>query len=198
MSVWLWYPGVPGPGAQRAPYTPGTWAGLHVSGPARLGETSFADVRGHSFADVPISTGRFPVVVLEPGMGLAAPQYTTLAENLASHGYLVVGVTPTYSANLTVLNGQTVSATAVGKPSSTDATDEHAGPAQADGDRLVAVWAADDRFAAAQATTLNTSGRFAGRINAIRRWSGRPGRDRSERAAWQAARPGSRRSRRNR
>ena len=166
LSVWLWYPGVPGPGAQFAPYAPGAWAGLHLSGPAGLGETSFADVRGHSYADVPVAVGRFPVVVLEPGLGLAAPQYTTLAEDLASHGYLVAGVTPTYSANLTVLNGQTVSATEAGKPSATDAANEHAGEAQAVDDRLVAVWAADDQFAATQVAALNTSGRFAGHVNA--------------------------------
>ncbi|WP_051124666.1 alpha/beta hydrolase family protein [Amycolatopsis benzoatilytica] len=166
LSVWLWYPGRPGPGAQPAPYAPGAWTGLHVGGPAALGETSFTDVRDHSFADAPIAAGRFPVVVLEPGMGLAAPQYTTLAENLASHGYLVVGVTPTYSANLTVLNGQAVAGTDAGKPASTDSANEHAGQAQTDGDRLIAIWAADGRFAATQAATLNSSGRFTGHINA--------------------------------
>lgn len=166
LSVWLWYPGLPGPGAQHAPYAPGAWAGLHVSGPAGLGETSLTDVHGHSFADVPIAPGRFPVAVLEPGLGLAAPQYTALAENLASHGYLVAGVTPTYSANLTVLNGQTVSATEAGKPAATDTANEHAGQAQTVGDRLVTVWADDARFAATQVATLNASGRFAEHINA--------------------------------
>lgn len=166
LSVWLWYPGVPAPGAQHAPYTPGAWARLHLSGPAGLGETSFAQVRDHSFADVPIAVGRFPVVVLEPGMGLAAPQYTTLAEDLASHGYLVAGVTPTYSANLTVLGGQTLSATPAGQPSASDAANEHIGEAQAAGDRLVAIWAADDRFAATRVAALDTGGRFAGHINA--------------------------------
>lgn len=166
LSVWLWYPGVPGPGAQHAPYTPGAWSGLHLSGAAGLGETSFADVRDHSFADVPVAEGKFPIVVLEPGMGLSAPQYTTLAENLASHGYLVAGLTPTYSANLTVLNGHTVSPTEAGKPSATENANEHAGQAQAAGDRLVAIWAADDEFASAHLAALNTSGRFAGHINA--------------------------------
>lgn len=166
LSVWLWYPSAHGPGGPHAPYAPGAWAGLHLSGPAGLGETRFTEVRDHTFADAPIADGRFPVVVLEPGLGLAAPQYTTLAVNLASHGYLVMGVTPTYSANLTVLNGRPVSASTLGDPASTDSTDEHAGQAQADGDRLVVTWAADDRFAAAQATRLNKSGRFAGHIQA--------------------------------
>ncbi|MCW2904066.1 MAG: uncharacterized protein JWO67_6331, partial [Streptosporangiaceae bacterium] len=56
-------------------------------------------------------------------LGFAAPQYTTLAENLASHGYLVAGVTPTYSANLTVLHGHTLHATTAGNPPAFDAAD---------------------------------------------------------------------------
>lgn len=166
LSVWLWYPGVPGPGAQPAPYAPGAWAGLHLGGPAGLGETGFADVRDHSYDDAPVASGRFPVVVLEPGMGLAAPQYTALAEDLASHGYIVAGVTPTYSANLTVLDGQAVSGTEAGRPSSSANGNQHAGQAQSDGDRLVAVWAADDQFAATRLAALDASGRFAGHVNA--------------------------------
>ncbi|MGH3768763.1 MAG: alpha/beta hydrolase [Pseudonocardiaceae bacterium] len=166
LSVWLWHPASPGPGAQHAPYTPGAWAGLHLGGLLGWGETSFEDVDDHALTDVPVAAGRFPVVILEPGLGFAAPQYTTLAENLAGHGYLVVGVTPTYSANLTVLNGQTLSATEAGDPPAFDATDLHGGQAQAAGDRLVGIWAADDRFAAAQAAALDTSGRFAGHVNA--------------------------------
>ncbi|RSM45834.1 alpha/beta hydrolase [Amycolatopsis balhimycina DSM 5908] len=166
LSVWLWYPAAPGPDAQPAPYTPGAWSGLHLGGVPGLGETGFDEVHDHALADVPVAGGRFPIAVLAPGLGLAAPQYTTIAENLASHGYLVTGVTPTYSANLTVLNGQTVSATDAGNPPVFDATDLHAGPAQAAGDRLVGIWAADDRFAAAHVAALDSSGRFAGHVDA--------------------------------
>lgn len=160
LSVWLWYPASPGPGAQPAPYAPGAWAGLHLSGLPGVGETGFDDVRVHAVADAPAATGRFPVVVLEPGLGSAVPQYTAIAENLASHGYLVVGVTPTYSANLTVLGGRAVPATAAGDPSDSDAS-----AARATNDRLVEVWAADDRFAAARAATLDTTGPLAGHVN---------------------------------
>lgn len=165
LSVWLWYPASPGPGAQPAPYAPGAWAGLHLGGLPGLGETGFDAVHDHAFADVPAAGGRFPVVVLEPGLGFAAPQYTSLAESLASHGYLVAGVTPTYSANLTILNGQTVSATDTGNPPALGATNPHVGQAQVDGDRLVGIWAADGRFAAAQAAALDTDSRFAGHVN---------------------------------
>lgn len=150
LSIWLWYPAAPGPGATPAPYTPGAWAGLHLGGAMAWTETSFDEVRVHAVADAPAAAGRFPVVVLEPGLGFAAPQYTTIAENLASSGYVVAGVTPTYSANLTVLNGATVPANDAGNPSTIDTDDFHAGAAQATGDRLVEVWADDARFAATQ------------------------------------------------
>lgn len=165
LSIWLWYPAAPGPDPRPAPYMPGAWAELHLSGPARLGETSFDDVRDHALANAPVAAGRFPIVILEPGMGFAAPQYTTLAENLASQGYLVVGVTPTYSANLTVLHGQMVPASPAGDPRAFDDANLHSARAQATGDRLAGIWAADARFAAARATALDTSGRFAGHVD---------------------------------
>ncbi|WP_319945318.1 alpha/beta hydrolase [Nocardia macrotermitis] len=153
LSVWLWYPAAK-TGAPPAPYLPGAWSGLHLSGIASIAETRFGDVHSHAIADVPFAAGRFPVVVLEPGLGFAAPQYTTIAENLASHGYLVAGVTPTYSANLTVLNGRTVDRTPAGNPAAFDSSDLHAGPAQTAGDRLIADWTADALFAAARAAKL--------------------------------------------
>ncbi|MDT7806060.1 MAG: hypothetical protein QOI78_9493, partial [Actinomycetota bacterium] len=113
----------------------------------------------------PVAAGRFPVVVLEPGLGFAVPQYTAIAENLASLGYLVAGVTPTYSANLTVLDGTTVPSSEAGNPSAFDSADLHSGQAQATGDRLVDVWAADARFTAAQTARLQAQGRFAGHVD---------------------------------
>lgn len=49
-------------------------------------------------------------------MGLAAPEFSALAEGIASHGYIVAGVTPTYSANVTVIAGRAVTATPGGNP----------------------------------------------------------------------------------
>jgi dienelactone hydrolase len=162
LSIWLWYPASRGAALAPAAYAPGAWAGLHLSGPVGLAETGFDNVHGHAVVDAPVAEGRFPVVVLEPGLGFAAPQYSTLAENLASNGYFVVGVTPTYSANLTVLDGKPVSASEAGNPPAAfDGPDQHAGQAQIVGDRLIEVWAADDRFAAAQTGALNNAGRFA-------------------------------------
>ncbi|AEW98408.1 alpha/beta hydrolase family protein [Streptantibioticus cattleyicolor] len=157
LSVWLWYPAPPDAQGRPVPYAPGAWGQLHFGGPATIAETDFDLVRPHALDGVPVAAGRFPVVVLEPGLGFSAPQYTTIAENLAGHGYLVAGVTPTYSANLTVLHGHTVRATPAGDPGESDIT--------AVGDRLVGVWSADARFAAAQVAGLDATGPFAGHVD---------------------------------
>jgi pimeloyl-ACP methyl ester carboxylesterase len=67
-------------------------------------------VRTHSHADAPVTElhALLPVVLLVPGLGLAAPDYTVIAEDLASHGYVVVGITQTGSARLSVLPDGTV------------------------------------------------------------------------------------------
>jgi dienelactone hydrolase len=109
-----------------------------LAGPYRVGRSTFDWTDG----------GRFPVVVLEPGLGFSAPQYSALAESLAARGYYVAGVTPTYSANLTVLGGRVVVASDAGIPQALDEDDLH-GPAVVPvADRLTGVWAADARFAA--------------------------------------------------
>lgn len=43
----------------------------------------------------PPAQGRMPVLVLLPGLGRVPAHYTTMAEDLASFGYIIVGVTPT-------------------------------------------------------------------------------------------------------
>jgi dienelactone hydrolase len=158
LSVWLWYPAARATG-RRAPYAPGAWAGLHIGGAPGWGETAFGAIRTRSVPDAPVAAGRFPVAVLEPGLGLAAPQFSTIAENLASHGWLVAGVTPTYSANVTVLDGRAVTSTAAGNPGTFTT---------ADGDRLVVTWAADARFAAGRVAALDRAGRLAGHVDAGR------------------------------
>jgi predicted dienelactone hydrolase len=165
LSVWLWYPARPGTTGPRAPYTPGAWSGLHLPSPIGLAQTSFGAVRNHALDRAPVAAGQFPVAVLEPGLGFAVPQYTTIAEDLASHGYLVAGVTPTYSANLTVLHRGTVHASPAGNPRAFDSADLHADTAQEAGDHLVQVWSADARFTAGQVADLGRAGDFAGHVD---------------------------------
>jgi dienelactone hydrolase len=169
LSVWLWYPATREAPSHPAPYTPGNWEQLHLTGLAGLGESSFDAVHDHSLDAVGVAAGRFPVVVLEPGLGLSAPQYTTLAENLASHGYLVAGVTPTYSANLTVIHGQVVHSTPAGNPQQVfNSPNPDNAQVAAVGDRLVAVWVNDAHFTATQVAALDRTGPLSGHVDATR------------------------------
>ena len=155
LAVWVWYPAAPVAG-RTAAYAPGLWSNLQqqgfLTGPLDA-------IRTSEYDDAPPAGGRFPVVVLEPGLGLSAPQFTTLAQDLASNGYIVAGVTPTYSANVTVLDGKVVGRTPEGNPQ--DPTDEQAGG-------LVDVWASDARFAAHQLATLDPHDRLSGHVDASR------------------------------
>jgi predicted dienelactone hydrolase len=152
----------------RAAYAPGAWAALHLPGIAALGETRFDAIRVQSLESAPVARGRFPIVILEPGLGLAAPQYTTIAEDLAAHGYLVAGVTPTYSANTTVLHGRVVTASSAGNPATLNNENLHAPTVEQAADRLVQVWAADARFAAGEVAALDRTGPLAGHVDTTR------------------------------
>jgi predicted dienelactone hydrolase len=66
-------------------------------------------VRAHSVLNAAIASekGAYPVVVIRPGGSALTLQYTTLAEDLASHGYVVVGLDAPYRTQLVVLpNGE--------------------------------------------------------------------------------------------
>ena len=163
LSIWTWYPAVAGTGTP-ATYAPGRWAGLAIGLP--IGETRLARIHDIAYEQAAPASGRFPLVVLLPGLGFAAPQYAVLAEDLASRGYVVVGVTPTGSANLTVLDGRAVGPTTDGNPSdlagSQTAHDRTiAGP-------LLDRWVGDARFAADTAATLTESSALAGHVDRSR------------------------------
>jgi dienelactone hydrolase len=82
----LWYPAAPDDAAP-APYAAESRA---------LGELGrlLEHVRVHARWRAPFATGlrRVPVLVLSTGRSAATYDYTSLAEDLASHGYVVLGV----------------------------------------------------------------------------------------------------------
>ena len=144
LAVWVWYPVAKGTTGRRVEYAPGLWGAMHLKSPVALFQGPFDSLRDHALDKAAVAPGRFPVVVLMPGMGLSAPMYASLAEDLASHGYLVAGVTPTHSANVTVLDGRTIE-------SSKDANPENIDP---HADLLISTWSADARFAGATVAKL--------------------------------------------
>ena len=101
LVVWIWYPASSpsnSGSAQPAPYLPESWAA--VGQPLGL---DVANVRTHAVADAPVadSDTPLPVLVLSPS-GFSPLLLAATAEELASHGYVVVGVNHTYETAVTV------------------------------------------------------------------------------------------------
>jgi hypothetical protein len=98
LVVWIWYPATSTPDDERAEYLPAAWAptgqfiGLDVDG-----------LRSNAVTGAPVAAGAgiFPVLVLSPS-GFPPLLLAALAEDLASHGYVVVGVNHTYETAVTV------------------------------------------------------------------------------------------------
>jgi hypothetical protein len=171
LSVWIWYPADPTPGASPAPYLPPAWASArdHTRGLGSILFQSVASIHAHAVADAPVSNGEatYPVLIFEPGLGPTVSDYTTLLEDLASHGYIIIGVNPTYSASAVVLaDGRVVEQSAKGNipdNASVSETRQIAG-------QLVQIWAEDLRFAMDQAQRLNADPQspLAGRMDLTR------------------------------
>jgi predicted dienelactone hydrolase len=95
LVIWLWYPAAHSPIALPAAYLPDNWrqAREQAIGPGvALVTQDLAQVRVHAVADAPLAPEQrpFPVLVMQPGLGPIATDYTTLAEDLASQGFVVV------------------------------------------------------------------------------------------------------------
>jgi predicted dienelactone hydrolase len=67
--------------------------------------------RSHAFAGVKVSRARrrYPVIIFSHGLGRVSAHYTNFLENLASHGYIVVGVdSPFFSSALKLPDGRII------------------------------------------------------------------------------------------
>ena len=88
--VWIWYPATPR--GERAEYAPAAMRAHLGGGPLRFLTRDWAKVRCHSFANAPRRPGSYPVVIFRGGASAPVVNYTTLLEDLASHGYVVAGI----------------------------------------------------------------------------------------------------------
>lgn len=124
LAVWVWYPAAPQAGAATAQWMPGKWGQLYSSEMAARspllagGGDIVSGVHTHAYEDAPLASARkrYPVLMFEPGLGVAPLVYATLLEDAASHGYIVVGVTPTYYTRYSVLSGGRVAVPHVENP----------------------------------------------------------------------------------
>ena len=111
----IWYPAARGTGA-RAPYVSDLdrlqdafVASGEVPPPAAVG-LRFVQPHARSGATLPSGDARFPVVVLSPGNATNVSFYASLAEELASHGYVVVGLDHPFHVAAVALSDGTIAA----------------------------------------------------------------------------------------
>jgi|CZKJ01.1.fsa_nt_gi predicted dienelactone hydrolase len=169
--AWIWYPAAPAQPAQRVEdYLPGPWReALQRQSGVLLTQFLTRDlsrVRTHSFRDADLSPHQrsYPVVLMRAGLAALTTDYTSLAEDLASHGYVVVGFDAPYRSFVVVFPDGRVIARAPENNADLVSGSEQEHLAN----KLVQAWSADMGFALDQLERLNgsdPSGRFLGRLD---------------------------------
>ncbi|MFD9819517.1 alpha/beta hydrolase family protein [Streptomyces violascens] len=153
LTVTMVYPAVPGTGTP-APYMTLAEAAGHIQRakvPASSGITpqNLSSVTTQAFDGARPQRGKHPLVVLSPGFGDPRMVLTSLATELASHGYVVALVGPTHEdSGETLENGQTPPCAICDDP-------------KLDMDRDTAGRALDTSFVIDQLTHGNTAWRLA-------------------------------------
>ena len=104
LMVSLWYPAVPSDG-RRARYMTAAESGLQLTsrGIAGIPLDTLSTVETNAVSDARPAGRRhsLPLVVLSPGFTNSRSTLTALAEDLASHGYVVAGIDHTYESHAT-------------------------------------------------------------------------------------------------
>jgi len=106
--AWIWYPASTQTSVRPAEYVPRGWqSALNRARGWFLTEFMWRDlsrVHAHS-AQAPGLSGaqqRYPVLLMRAGLAVDVAEYTSLAEDLASHGYVVVGFDAPYRSTVVV------------------------------------------------------------------------------------------------
>jgi dienelactone hydrolase len=168
--AWIWYPSTAPTSTARAEYLPASWrvaleqhSGVLMS---RFFTRDLSVVRTHSTPDPGVSPEErsYPVVIMRAGGGALTTDFTTLAEDLASHGYVVVGFDAPYRSFVVVLpDNRVVTRAPANNPENLPAD-------QADRliNGLLPMWTSDTKFVVSQLEQLNAadpSGKFTGRLD---------------------------------
>lgn len=146
LVVYLWYPSRTRRG-EPAPYLPDFDALRAAVGDSALGRLAGAGgLRVHARDHAPLAGGRerHPLLLFSPGFGETALAYSTVLEDLASHGYVVAAIEHPFDAlGADLSDGRIVPFAARAWAAATAAgPDSTIGYLKA----RVAVWAADSRF----------------------------------------------------
>lgn len=176
LLVWIWYPAAPAQSAAMDDYLP---ARVRLK-PATAGGANIwtlltrdpSKVHGHSVRDPDVSPQQrsYPVVIMRAGASSGVLNYSTLAEDLASHGYVVVGFDAPYRTSLVVFpDGRVMTRMQQNNPEICVVPDR----AQLERcvSRVMTAWIGDIRFVLDRLARLNasdSSGTFAARVDMTR------------------------------
>jgi predicted dienelactone hydrolase len=169
IMVQFWYPAEVSPGATPGPYLPD----IEVAGPALAKTLHFPSfltshiglARSRSVPGAAVSKAepRYPVLIFSHGLGGVRMQNTYQVEELASHGYIVVGIDHSYDCSVTVFPDGRVLLYRAKAPQ--EATDEEKERMRV---KWVEIRAADARFVLDELEKINTGdpgGPFSGRLD---------------------------------
>lgn len=168
--AWIWYPSAAVSSAAPGEYLPPAWrsALTQDEGPLMGGllTRDLSLVHAHSTSDPDVSPEQrsYPVVIMRAGGGALTTDFTTLAEDLASHGYFVVGFDAPYRTFVVVLPGNRV----VTRSSANDPENLPAGQQVQLINKLLPMWTSDTKFVVNQLQQLNSAdpaGKFTGRLD---------------------------------
>jgi dienelactone hydrolase len=173
LLVWMWYPAVRGPSAVIDEYLPIRLRPRIEEGGRNIWTLLTRDVstvRGHSLREANFSPQQrsYPVVILRAGASSGVLNYSSLAEDLASHGYVVVGFDAPYRTGRVVFpDGRVMYRTAQNSP------ERCVVPDRVQMEQCVSpvfrAWTADTAFVLDRLAQLNTSaGKFSGRLDLTR------------------------------
>ncbi len=128
-------------------------------------------VRVHSARDTDVAPQprSFPVVIMRGGASAGVVNYSTLAEDLASHGYIVVGFDAPYRTGVVVFpDGRVMRRVPQNNPELCEERPLAERPSCMS--KLLAAWTGDIAFALDRLKRVNadTSSRFAGRLDMTR------------------------------
>jgi pimeloyl-ACP methyl ester carboxylesterase len=173
LLVWIWYPATAGQSAATDDYVPAQMRTEAVPG-GLLGllTRDLSKVHGHSLRDSDVSPEQrsYPVVILRAGASAEVWKYSTLAEDLASHGYIVVGFDAPYRTFAVVFpDGRVMRRLPENNPElCLEKTGEER---ERCANRLLTAWSADMAFVLDRLEKLNASdasGKFTGRLDITR------------------------------
>lgn len=151
LMVYVWYPAAAKNDRQTAPLLPGdrpsnrkltsAFAGSLGIPPFSLDYWQYIHTNAYPNVDWLRSEGPYPLILINHGNGTSSLLHTTLAENLASNGYIVAAVDHTYNTAATLFPDGTVTGF------SESLSSDHF---IATGTQLGDVWNDDNRFVLSQ------------------------------------------------